>query len=89
MSKSGDTRPSERKIGARVRIKPSHQAEVEALFEQAGFSPIYKEHRTDGNISYWFGKDQVGPLAETGVLERIPLHWWAIHAILGDPPTIN
>jgi len=89
MSKSENDRPPERKIGARVRIKPIHQAEAETLFAQAGFSPIYKELRTDGNVSYWFSKDQAGPLAAAGVLERIPLHWWAHYAIVGKPPTIN
>lgn len=89
MRKSEDARPPERKIGARVRIKPVHEVEADALFAEAGLSPIYKELRTDGNVSYWFGKDQVGPLAEAGVLERMPLHWWAHYAIVGDPPTIN
>ena len=89
MSNPEGARPAERKIGARVRIKPVHQAEAKTLFEEAGFSPIYKELRTDGNISYWFGKDQVVPLAEAGVLERMPLHWWAHHAIVGNPPTIS
>jgi len=82
-------RPSERKVGARVRIKPVHQLEVEALFDQAGVLPIYKELRSDGNVSYWFGKDQVAILAEVGALERIPLHWWAHYAIAGEPPTLN
>jgi len=90
MGKAGDRRPPERAIGARVRIKQVHQAEIEALFGNAGISPIYKELRTDGNISYWFGKEQVAPLAQAGVVEQIPLHWWAHHAIVvGDPPTID
>ena len=89
MGKLKIARPSEHKIGARIRIKPVHQADAEALFEEAGLSPIYKELRTDGNVSYWFGKDQVGPLAEADVLERMVLDWWAHYAIIGDPPTIN
>jgi hypothetical protein len=89
MGRSENPRPPESAIGARVRIKPVHQSNAEALFADAGFTPIYKELRTDGNVSYWFGKDQVEPLGEAGVLERMPLDWWAHHAIIGDPPTIN
>ena len=89
MSKSANAGPAERKLGARFGIKTFHQADIEALFEHAGFSPIYKELKTDGNVSYWFGKDQIEPLAAAGVPERIPLHWWAHHAIVGDPPTID
>ena len=89
MSRSANIRPSERRIGARVRIKPVHQPEVEALFLEAGLAPIYKELRSDGNISYWFNKDQVTALAEAGTLERIPLHWWAHYAIEGEPPNLN
>ena len=89
VSRSTDARPSERKIGARVRIKSVHQSEVEALFAQARIEPIHKEMRTDGNVSYWFGKEQMVTLAETCVLERIPLHYWAHYAIVGEPPTIN
>jgi len=89
MSKPENARPPERKIGARIRIKPIYQAEAEALFDKAGFLPIYKELRTDGNISYWFGKDQARLLVVAGVLERLPLHWWAHYATLGGSPTIN
>jgi len=89
MGKHENGRPPEGKIGARIRIKSVHRAEVETLFEEAGFSPIHRELETDGNVSYWFGKDQVEPLGEAGILERIPLHWWAHHAIVGDCPTIN
>ena len=89
MGKPKKARPSERKVGARVRIKPIHQTDADAFFEEAGFAPIYKELRTDGNVSYWFAKDQAGPLAEAGVLERMPLQWWAHYAIVGDPPTMN
>ena len=89
MSKSEDIRPPVRKIGARVRIKLVHDKEVEALFQEAGVLPIYKELRTDGNVSYWFGRDQLERLADAGVLERIPLQWWAHHAVVGSPPTIN
>lgn len=66
-----------------------HQPEVEGFFEQAGITPIYKDLRSDGNVSYWFGKDQVPALAECGVLEQIPLHWWAHYAITGEPPPLN
>ncbi|HEX7850757.1 MAG TPA: hypothetical protein VF485_13590 [Sphingomonas sp.] len=89
MSRSANTRPSERRIGARVRIKPLFQAQLEALLAQVEIEPIHKELRTDGDISYWFDREQVAALGEARVLERIPLHWWAHYAIVGDTPTIN
>jgi hypothetical protein len=89
VSRSVNTRPSERSIGARVRIKAHFQTELEAFFAQAQIEPIYKEMRTDGDISYWFGKEQVAALGKARVLERIPLHWWAHYAIVGDLPIIN
>ena len=89
MRGSTERKPSERAIGARVRIKPAHQAEIEALFDEVMIVPIYKEVRTDGNVSYWFGKNQISELAEACVLERIPLHCWAHHAVIGQPPIID
>ena len=76
-------RPSSTRVGARVRIKPAHQQEVEALFSEVGVSPLYKELRSDGNVSYWFGKEQVDQLH--GVVERIPLEYWAHYAVVGSP----
>ncbi|MGL3820867.1 hypothetical protein [Sphingopyxis sp. R3-92] len=89
MRGSADRKPSEREIGARVRIHPAHQAEIEALFDEAMIIPIYKEMRTDGNVSYWFGKNQISKLAEACVLERIPPHYWAHHVVIGQPPIIE
>ena len=77
--------PPSSRVGARVRIKPAHQQEVEALFSDAGVPPIYKEMRPDGNVSYWFGKDQERELQSTGVVERIPLEYWAHYAVVGSP----
>ncbi|MBA2921271.1 hypothetical protein GON01_16390 [Sphingomonas sp. MAH-20] len=78
--------PSAR-VGARIRIKPAHQQEVEALFAEAGVQSLYKEMRSDGNVSYWFGKDQIDELRSTGVVERIPLEFWAHYAVVGCPTT--
>lgn len=89
MSISKRVRPSERQIGARVRINPTYQAEVEALFDDARVAPIHKELRPDGDVSYWFSKDQVAALSETRVLAKIPLHYWAHHAIVGEPPIVH
>jgi hypothetical protein len=75
--------PGNRRVGARVRIKPAHQAEVEALFAEARMAPIYKEMRADGNVSYWFDKNQARALHP--VLERIPLDYWAHYAVIGLP----
>ena len=77
--------PSQRRIGARVRIKAAHQCEVEKLFSEAGVPPLYKEIRADGNVSYWFGKDQLGVLRSSAAVERIPLAFWAHFAVVGLP----
>ena len=77
--------PSSSRVGVRVRIKPAHQQEVETLFADAGMQPLHKEMRADGNVSYWFGKEQLGELRSTGVVERIPLECWAHYAVVGFP----
>ena len=77
--------PSSALVGARVRIKPAYQQEVEAIFSEAGVPPLYKEMRADGNVSYWFGKDQTDELQSTRVVERIPLEYWAHYAVVGSP----
>jgi len=57
------------------------------MFEEVGLRPIFKEVRQDGNVSYWFGTEQVADLGSTGVLERIPLAYWAHYMVSGSPPT--
>ena len=74
---------SSSRVKARVRVKPAHQREVETLFSEAGLSPIHKEMRVDGNVSYWFGKDELSTLH--AVLERMPIEYWAHHALVGFP----
>ena len=76
---------SNSRVGARVRIKPAHQREVETLFSEAGVPPLYKEVRADGNVSYLFGKDQLAQLQSTAVVERIPLEYWAHYAVVDRP----
>lgn len=46
--------------------------------------PLYKEMRADGNVSYWFDADQTAELRSTGVVERIPLEYWAHYAVVGS-----
>ncbi|WP_034161461.1 hypothetical protein [Sphingomonas sp. ERG5] len=72
-------------MGARVRIKSQHQRDVEALFNEAMIAPIYKEVREDGDVSYWFGKEQMPALIECRVLERILVDHWVHYAVLGSP----
>ena len=83
MGRESNQPPPSSRVGARVRIKPAHQREVEALFSDAGLSPIYKEMRADGNVSYWFGKDELAALHP--VLESMPLEYWAHYAMVGFP----
>jgi hypothetical protein len=79
--------PPSSRVAARVRIKPAYQGEVETLFSEARLSPIYKEMRADGNVSYWFSKGQENALSS--VLERMPLEYWAHYAVAGFPPNTD
>jgi hypothetical protein len=85
MSDAGKRPPPNSRVGARIRIKPEHQQEVENLFTGVGVLPVYKEVRADGNVSYWFGKNQLAELNSSGVVERIPLEYWAHYAVVGHP----
>lgn len=55
MTPPKNIRPSEKLIGMRVRIRSSYATEAGRLFEAGGFLPI--EHRDDGDVSFWFGKE--------------------------------
>ena len=44
------TRPSQRAIGARIRVTPDHADAAARLFAVAGFDPLYVEHREDGDV---------------------------------------
>lgn len=83
MGDDANRRPPSTRVGAHVRIKPAHQQDVEALFSNAGVSPIYKEVRADGNVSYWFAKERLAELEP--VLGRISLDCWAHYAVIGSP----
>jgi len=67
--------PSERKIGARIRVKGEHADAASAAFKEAGFTPIHVERRADGAVSFWFGKDIQPDLEQ--VVTAIPREWYA------------
>jgi hypothetical protein len=77
--------PSQRRIGARVRIKSEFAESVAAQFATANLPPIYVEHREDGDISFWFDKPTAGNPLFADVLHAIPFEHWAIHAVVGNP----
>jgi hypothetical protein len=72
--------PSQRRVGCRVRVRPEHADEAARLFETNGFSPIYVEHRDDGNVSFWFGKEPADVLYRIGTC--IPREFYAIQGIV-------
>jgi hypothetical protein len=70
--------PSQRKVGARIRVKEDKADAASTAFQEAGFTPIYVEHRDDGAVSFWFGKD-----VETyRVATAIPREWYAVAGIV-------
>ncbi|MBO9580671.1 MAG: hypothetical protein J7498_07240 [Sphingobium sp.] len=76
-------RPSEQRIGCRIRVKAEHAREAALLFEANGFDPIWIEPRQDGNISFWFGKAPGEELVR--IFNSIPRHFHAIQAVVvGD-----
>lgn len=76
-------RPSEKLIGARIRVRPEKADEAVELFEQSGFRPIYVDHRVDGDISFWFGKASDDELYR--LLNSVPREYYAIKGVVvGD-----
>ncbi|WP_374146704.1 hypothetical protein [Sphingomonas sp. 28-63-12] len=80
-----DHPPSQKHIGARIRIKPEHAPSVAELFTASNFTPVYVEYRSDGNVSFWFDKVAARSPAFVKTVEAIPFAHWAIHAIVGRP----
>jgi len=73
-------KPAERDLGARIRVKAEHADDAATAFEREGLTPIYVERRTDGDVSFWFGK-----LADAELLracEAIPRRWHALRGII-------
>ena len=68
--------PAERDVGARIRVRAQHAADVAAAFDREGLTPIYIEHRADGDVSFWFGKLGDADLLRT--CEAIPRDWYAL-----------
>jgi hypothetical protein len=73
------TRPSERAIGARIRVKPDHADAAAGLFAEAGFEPLNVEHRADGDVSFWFARME--PQAQWRLITAIPRDFYALQAV--------
>jgi hypothetical protein len=74
--------PSQRRIGCRIRVKQQHADEAAALFDRNGFVPIYVEHREDGDVSFWFGKEPDDVLHR--IVTSVPLEFFALRAVVGN-----
>jgi hypothetical protein len=72
--------PAERDVGARIRVKAGHADDAAAAFDREGLTPIYIERRTDGDVSFWFGK--LGDADLVRACEAIPREWYALRGII-------
>jgi hypothetical protein len=79
-------RPSEKLIGARVRVRSDRVADAARLFEAGGFAPIYVEQRDDGDVSFWFGKEPDDVLSR--IATCIPREFYAVQGVMvgNNPP---
>ena len=73
-------KPAERDVAARIRVKPEHAADAAKAFGREGLTPIYVEHRADGDVSFWFGKLRDADLSRA--CEAIPHEWYALRGII-------
>jgi hypothetical protein len=72
--------PPERDVAARIRVRAEHAEDAAAAFDREGLTPIYVEHRADGDVSFWFGKlgmqtcfERARPFHATGMLSKATL----------------
>jgi hypothetical protein len=72
--------PSETLIGGRVRVRSTRAAEAARLFEAGGFAPIFVEHREDGDVSFWFGKEPNDVLYR--IVTCIPREFYAVQGVV-------
>lgn len=72
--------PSERRIGARVRVRRDRANDAAELFAASGFAPLYVEHRDDGDVSFWFGKEPDDILYR--IVTCIPREFYALQGVL-------
>jgi hypothetical protein len=80
--------PAEKRIGARVRVRSECSADAAQLFATAGFAPIYVEHRDDGDVSFWFGKEEHDVLYRIAIC--IPREYYALQGVMvGDNPPFS
>lgn len=80
---SNDRPPSQKRIGGRVRVRAEPAKDAARLFAAHGFAPIYVEHRDDGDVSFWFGKEADDVLYR--IATCIPREFYAVHGVVvGD-----
>ena len=89
MTRSNNTKPpSQKRVGGRVRVKSEDAADAAQLFEASGFTPIYVEHREDGDVSFWFAKDADDVLYR--IATCIPRDFYAIQGeVVGNNPPFS
>lgn len=80
--------PSQKRSGGRVRVRSEHANDAARLFEAHGFAPIYVEHREDGDVSFWFGKEADDVLYR--IATCIPCEFYAVQGVVvGDSPPFS
>jgi len=79
-SKQHGARPPEGRVGARIRVKSEKANAAAGMFEAAGFLPIFVEARSDGDVTFWFGKMLGGELFKLS--ETIPRDFYALTAVV-------
>lgn len=63
--------PRARHACARIRVLAEHVEDASAAFAREGLSPVYLEHRADGNVAFWFGKLPDSELLRDSTLEIV------------------
>ncbi len=75
-----ESKPRERDVRLRIRVRAEHSDNAAAAFKKAGFAPIYVGQRSDGAVSFWFGKDVDADHHRVAI--AIPRDWYAIQGIV-------
>jgi hypothetical protein len=74
------SQPEDKDVRVRIRVKAEHAEDAAMAFERAGFIPLHVEHRSDGAVSFWFGKDADAEAYRLAA--AIPREWYAIQGIV-------
>jgi hypothetical protein len=62
-------------------VKAERAEAAAKLFAENGFTPIYIDHRDDGDVSFWFGRTADDALGR--LVHSIPRKFYALQATVG------